>query len=173
MVKYPLLIMRLRGRMKIKLLAGLVIFVLLAGVTSNSFIHTALAQKPDPKEEKLKNQEELKAQTYGNTKENHEKTTKNLEAYKGQGGATSGEDVKSEKAKDMEEKKAKTFAEKKESYEKSTRELKPYPGQQRAGGSAEDIKAKKQKEKQDLEDQTFAGAKESHEKTITKNVARR
>ena len=173
MVKYPLLIMRLRGRMKIKLLAGLVIIVLLAGVTSNSFIHIALAQKSDPKQEKLKNQEELKGQTFQKTMVNHGNTTKNLGAYKEQAGATSGKDVKSEKAKDLGEKKAKTFAEKKESYEKSTRELKPYQGQKIAGSSVEDIKAKKVKEKQELEDQTFANAKDSHAKTITKNVARR
>lgn len=159
--------------MNAKLLAGILIIVLLAGVTSSSFIHTAMAQRPDPKEDKLKNQEELKQAAFGNTKENREKTTKDLEAYKGQGGVKSGEDVKAEKLKDMEEKKGSSFAGKKEYYEKSTRELKPYPGQQRAGGTAEDIKAKKLKEQEDLEQQAFAGAKESHEKTITKNVARR
>ena len=163
--------MRLRVRMNTKVLAGMLILVLLAGVSSNSMIHIAFAQKPDPKEEKQKNQEELKGKTYESAKDAHQKTVKELEPYKGQQGATSAEDVKAAKLKDIQEKKEGAYANQKETHEKTTTELKPYKGQ--GGAAAEDIKAKKLKEKEALEEQAFSNAKESHEKTIGKLVPRR
>ena len=157
--------------MKMKLLAGVAIVILALGVSSSSISHIAFADYKSPKEVRAENQQEGKQKAYDNAKDAHKKTTEEMQAYKGQGGATSPEDVKDEKVKQQEEAKAKSITDKTESHEKTTRELKPYPKQ--GVGAPEDVKAKKLKAKEDLEQQSFANAKDSHEKTITKLVARR
>ena len=157
--------------MKMKLLAGVAIVILALGVSSSSISHIAFAEYKPPKEVREENQQEGKQKAYDNAKDAHKKTTQEMQAYKGQGGATSPEDVKDEKVKQQEEAKAKSITDKTESHEKTTRELKPYPKQ--GVGAPEDVKAKKLKAKEDLEQQSFANAKDSHEKTITKLVARR
>ena len=157
--------------MNLKVLAGIAIIVLIAGVSGNSISNIAFAQMKSSKEVRDENQQVGKQKAYEGVKEAHEKTTQGQEPYKGPGGAASTEDVKEQKMKAQDEMKTKTIADKKESNEKTVRELKPYPKQ--GIGAPEDVKAKKLKDKEALEEQSFSNAKDSHQKTITKLIARR